>query len=276
VSREYTPRLVLLEILVVIGALVFMVPFAFVLLNSFKPIAEIVKNASAWPQTFTWQNYTKTIEQIKFLRVLTNSLIISGGSIAGMVILGAMAAWKMARTGNRIARIMFFLYVVAMVIPFQSLMIPLVKVAMVLKMLNTRWGLIIIYFGFGMPFTVFLYHGFVKSVPRDMEESGAIDGCNDLRLFWQIVLPLLKTITTTVIILQTLWIWNDFLLPFLILYKQKLHTIPLAVNRFFGQYLNQWDKALAALVLSIIPIVVFFLFLQKNIIRGISAGALKG
>jgi raffinose/stachyose/melibiose transport system permease protein len=265
-----------MEVVVLIGALIFMIPFAFILINSVKPITEIVKNAAAWPKTFAWANYTKTIQTMKFPLVFTNSLIVTAGSITGMVILGAMAAWKMARTNIWISRLMFLLYVVAMVIPFQSLMIPLVKIAMILKLLNTRYGLIIIYFGFGMPFTIFLYHGFVKSVPREMEESGAIDGCGSLRLFWQIVMPLLKTITTTVIILQTLWIWNDFLLPFLILYKRELHTIPLAVNMFFGRYLNQWDKALAALVMSIVPIVIFFLFLQKNIIRGISAGALKG
>jgi len=218
----------------------------------------------------------KTVKQVKFFSVFVNSISITAGSLFGMVVLGAMASWKLARVQTWVSRLMFFLYVSAMVIPFQSVMIPLVKVAFTLQLINSRLGLIFIYFGFGLPFTIFLYHGFVKGVPFELEESGRLEGCSDIQLFIHIVIPLLKTITVTVIILQTLWVWNDFLLPSLILHDRDLHTIPLGINRFFGQYRNQWDKALATLVLSMLPIIVFFLLLQKHLIRGVADGALKG
>jgi len=275
-SKRYSPALFIIETLVLVMGLLFLLPFFMILMNSVKPISDIVRNAAEFPKSFQWNNYVLAVREIKMETAFLNSLLITVASIVGMVVLGAMAAWKMARVKTPLSRIMFFLYVAAMVIPFQALMIPLVKVAVVLDIINSRSGLIFIYVGFGLPFTIFLYHGFVKGLPRELEESAMIDGCTQVRIFSMIVFPLLKTITTTVIILQTLWIWNDFLLPALILYKREYHTIPLSINRFFGQYLYQWDKALAALVLSTLPVILFFLALQKNIVKSIAAGALKG
>ncbi len=263
-------------VLLMFVVLLFLVPLFFVVNNSFKTFGEITINAASLPKKIVWSNYSVAFRQVEFLRVFSNSFLITAGGIIGMVFLGSMAAWKLARVDSRISRIMFFLYVTAMVIPFQSVMIPLVKVAYTLQFINSRIGIIIIYIGFGLPFTVFLYHGFVKGVPFELEESGRLEGCSDMQLFVHIVIPLLKTISVTVIILQTLWVWNDFLLPSLILYRRDLHTIPLGINRFFGQYQNQWDKALPTLVLSMLPIITFFLLLQKHLIQGVANGALKG
>lgn len=260
----------------VLAALVFLAPFYFILVNSFKTLGEIVLDASALPTRPVWENYRAALEQVQFVKVFANSAFITAGSILGMVILGSMTGWKLARNPGLVSRLIFFAFVASMVIPFQSVMIPLVKVASLARLINNRTGLIVIYWGFGLPFAVFLYHGFVKGVPYELEESARIEGCGEWRLYWHIVLPLLKTINVTVIILQTLWVWNDFLLPSLILYSRKLHTIPLGINRFFGQYLNLWDKALPTLVLSTVPIILFFLALQKHMIRGIADGALKG
>jgi raffinose/stachyose/melibiose transport system permease protein len=162
-----------------------------------------------------------------------------------------------------------------MVIPFQTVMIPLMKLGGALNITNSIPGLIMMYFGFGVPLSLFLYHGFVKTVPREIEESALIDGCSQFGVFWRIVFPLLKPITVTVVILNTLWIWNDFLLPLLVLQDPELRTIPLATSSFFAQYTKQWDMGLAALVLGITPVIIFFLFLQKHIIKGIASGSIK-
>jgi raffinose/stachyose/melibiose transport system permease protein len=163
-----------------------------------------------------------------------------------------------------------------LVIPFQTLMIPLVKVAKDLSLINTLHGIIIMYWGFGIPLALFLYHGFIKAVPKELEEAAYIDGSSTTGVFFRILLPLLKPITTTIAILHSLWIWNDFLLPLITLSSKKNQTIPLAASVYFGQYTNEWNLAMAALTLAIIPIILFFLFMQRYIIQGITAGALKG
>jgi raffinose/stachyose/melibiose transport system permease protein len=277
VSRaRYFPRLFLIEVLVILVAIIFLSPFYFVLANSVKPFGAILKNAAAWPESFHYQNYVEAWRKVQFPTVLMNSLIVTVFSVGGMVLLGAAAAWRMVRRPHLVSRIIFILFVAAMVIPFQSVMIPMVKVAKVVGLTNTRPGVIFIYFGFGMPLSVFLLHGFVKSVPRELEESAYIDGCTTVQSFAFVVLPMLRIMIVTVIILQTLWIWNDFLLPALILFSQRLHTIPLGIFRFFGQHMDRWDFALATLTMGMAPIVVFFLFLQKYVIRGVTAGSVKG
>jgi raffinose/stachyose/melibiose transport system permease protein len=187
-----------------------------------------------------------------------------------------MAAYQMVRRDNKFNRILFTLYVAAMVIPFQSIMIPLVKVTSSIGLSDSIPGLIVCYLGFGIPLSVFLFHGFVKSIPLEIEEAATVDGSNVYGVFIRIVLPLLKPMFVTVIILNTLWIWNDYLLPSLILQSPQLRTIPIATFAFFGQYTKQWDLALPALVLGILPIIVFFLSMQKYIVEGITAGAVKG
>lgn len=193
----------------------------------------------------------------------------------GIVVISSMAAWKMVRTPGKFSKLLFVLIVSAMVIPFQTVMIPLMKLGGTLNLINSIPGIVIMYFGFGVPLSLFLYHGFVKTVPLEIEEAARIDGCSQFGVFWRIVFPLLKPITVTVVILNTLWIWNDYLLPLLVLQAPELRTIPLATSSFFAQYTKQWDMGLAALVLGIAPIIIFFLFLQKHIIKGIAAGSVK-
>ncbi len=276
-SRErYFPNLLVIELLVVIVALVFLAPFYFVIANSVKPFGAIVQNAASFPETFEYQNYVNAWRQVQFPTVLMNSVIVSVFSIGGMVLLGAMAAWRMVRRPHFVSRALFILFVAAMVIPFQSVMIPMVKVSKVLGIINSRPGVIMIYFGFGMPLTVFLLHGFVKNVPKELEESAYIDGCTSVQGFIHIVLPMMQVMIVTVIILQALWIWNDFLLPALVLFSRELHTIPLGIFRFFGQHMNRWDSALATLTMGMFPVILLFLFLQKYIIRGVAAGSVKG
>ena len=276
-SREqYFPRLFFIELAVIVVALVFLAPFYFVLANSIKPFGAIVANAASFPDTFHYQNYVAAWEDVRFPVVLMNSVIVSTFSIGGMVMLGAMAAWRMVRRPHLVSRALFILFVAAMVIPFQSVMIPMVKVAKVLGIINSRIGVIIIYFGFGMPLTVFLLHGFVKGVPRELEESAYMDGCTTWQSFFHVVLPMMRVMIVTVIILQALWIWNDFLLPALVLFSRELYTIPLGIFRFFGQHMDRWDLALATLSMGMLPVIILFLFLQQYIIRGVAAGSVKG
>ncbi|MED4236831.1 carbohydrate ABC transporter permease [Priestia megaterium] len=274
-GNKYTSKTFIVEILAVLFGLVFLVPFYYVLSNSLKSFAEILSNTSALPTTIQFQNFVNAFNQMNYLKVLSNSLIITVISNAVLVIFCSMAAYMLVRTKKKISSIIFMAFVAAMVIPFQSIMIPLVKVAGNLNLLNSIWGIVIMYLGFGSGMTIFLYHGFIKGIPVELEEAAIIDGCSRLGVFWRIVFPLLKPITVTVVILNSLWIWNDFLLPSLVLQDPELRTIPLATFFFFGQYTKQWDLALAALVISIIPLLIFFFAMQKHIVKGITSGSIK-
>jgi len=274
-TRKYFPKLFLVEMAVLVVGIIFLSPFYFVVVNSLKPFGEIIQNAASIPSTLKFENFVRAWNEVSFPRVFLNSLLVTAFSIGGMVILGAMAAWRMVRRPHKVSGFIFVLFVAAMVIPFQSVMIPMVKVAKVFHLLNSIPGIVIIYFGFGMPLTVFLLHGFVKGIPKELEESAYIDGCSTFQSFFRIVLPLMRTMVVTVVILQTLWIWNDFLLPLLVLFDEGIKTIPLGIFSFFGQYLNQWDWALATLIMGMIPIIIFFLILQNYIIKGITAGSVK-
>ncbi|MBU8880159.1 carbohydrate ABC transporter permease [Bacillus sp. FJAT-29790] len=274
-EQKYTKKTFLLEVIGIIIGIIFLVPFYFVLINSVKGFAEILIDAAAWPKEFLFANYAKVWDIINFPRAFWNSLIITVVSNIGLVVITSMAAWKMVRTPGRFSKILFIFIVAAMVIPFQTVMIPLMKLGGTLNLTNSIPGLIIMYFGFGVPLSLFLYHGFVKTVPIEIEEAARIDGCSQFGVFWRVVFPLLKPITVTVVILNTLWIWNDFLLPLLVLQDAELRTIPLATSSFFAQYTKQWDMGLAALMLGITPVIIFFLFLQKHIIKGIASGSIK-
>ncbi|EPY05516.1 binding-protein-dependent transport systems inner membrane component [Paenibacillus alvei TS-15] len=274
--KSYNMRTFILEVLMVIVGLVFLVPFYFLLVNSVKSFGDLLSNAASWPESFEWANYQKAWEMTKFPQAFTNSLLITVVSVLLVGLTSAMAAYRMVRHNTRFNRTLFMLFVAAMVIPFQSIMIPLVKVTGTLKLTDSMLGLVVCYLGFGAPLSVFLFHGFIKSVPLEIEEAAVVDGCSPYGVFWKVVFPLLKPMFVTVAILNSLWIWNDYLLPSLMLQSASLRTIPLATYAFFGQFTKQWDLALPALVLGITPIVIFFLAMQKYIIEGITAGSVKG
>lgn len=272
---KYTGKLFILEIFAILLGLVFLVPFYYVVSNSLKSFSEILMNTSALPSILQFQNYVNAFQQMDYLKVFFNSLIITVASNVIIVVFCSMAAYMLVRTKKKISNIIFMTFVAAMVIPFQSIMIPLIKVAGGLGLLNSIWGLVFMYLGFGSGMAIFLYHGFIKGIPVELEEAAIIDGCSPLGVFWRIVFPLLKPITVTIIILNSLWIWNDFLLPMLVLQNPELRTIPLATFFFFGQYTKQWDLALAALVISMVPLLVFFFSMQRHIIKGITSGSIK-
>lgn len=275
-KKPLSPLKIIFYIVTFLLALVILSPFYFVLINSVKSYSEIIIDASARPAELRFSNYKVGMEKVHFGRTLFNSTLVTVIGIGGMVLFGSMAAWKLARVKSKVSSFMYATYILAMIIPFQAIMIPLVVVANSLGMLNPP-GLSVIYWGFGMPLTVFLYRGYFNYIPRELDESAMLDGCNDFQLFWHILFPQLKTMTTTVVILQGLWVWNDFLLPLLILqHKRDYYTIPLGINSFFGVYKAQWDMALPILILGMLPLIVVFLIAQKHIVRSIAASGLKG
>jgi raffinose/stachyose/melibiose transport system permease protein len=276
-KRSYNYRLLLIELLMALMALVFLSPFYFILVNSFKKLGEILVDAASIPDIFRFSNYSKAWDIIHFPKVLFNSFSITTLSVICIVLLSSMTAYRLVRKPTVFNKFLFGVFIASMIIPFQSVMLQLVRITSLLHLRGELYGIVACYIGFGISLSVFLFHGFIKSVPMEIEEAAVVDGCSPLGVFWKIVFPLLKPIIVTVIILNTLWIWNDYLLPVLIIGSNKdLSTIPLAITRFFGQYTKQWDLALAALTIGITPIILFFLFLQKHIVEGITAGSLKG
>ncbi|MEK4509185.1 carbohydrate ABC transporter permease [Paenibacillus sp. FSL K6-2524] len=276
IKKQYRVGTIVTEIIMILLGILFLVPFYFLFVNSVKTFGDLLTNAASLPKTIEWGNYARAFDITNFPTALGNSLLITVGSNVLLVIICAMAAYYMVRNNNRFNRLLYIIFVAAMVVPFQSIMIPLVKVTSKLGLMDSIPGLIICYLGFGVPMSVFLFHGFVKSIPLEIEEAATVDGSNVYGVFYRVVFPLLKPMLVTVFILNTLWIWNDYLLPSLILQSDHLSTIPIATFAFFGQYTKQWDLALPALVMGVLPIIIFFLFMQRYIIEGITAGAVKG
>lgn len=260
------------EAFMVITAFIYIYPALFVLLSAFKPDSEILLKPLALPSNLYFANFAKAWRVMEFPRVVATTFLITAAGVAGIVLTSSMAAWMLARTVKSYSWIIYSLFAFALVIPFQIIMVPLAVLASDLGMTNPA-GIVALYWGLGAPMAVFMYHGFVKGVPRELEESAAIDGAGTGYIFFRIVFPLLKPITATIAILDALWIWNDFLLPLLVV---KQGTIQLAQMQFYGQFLKEYGPLTASLVLSATPIIIFYLSLQKYIIKGIAAGAVKG
>lgn len=257
-------------------------PIYIMIVNSFKGRAEIFTDTMGLPKSLDFSYYITAAERMNFGKAFVNSLIISVFSIGLIIIFSSMTAWVLVRNNSKLSNFILYLFVATMLIPFQAVMIPLMQYmskweidTIHFSMIDTYYGLIFMYIGFGSSLSVFLYHGFIKGIPRSLEEAAMIDGCNKLQVFWKIVFPSLKPINVTVAILNVIWIWNDYLLPSLVLRSPGLRTIPLSTFYFFGQFTIQWNLAMAGLVLTIIPIIIFYLFSQKYIIKGVMDGAVK-
>lgn len=266
----------LFSIFMWIMAILYILPFYFVLGNSLKGYEQVTLDPVGAPSPVFFENFIEAWNGMGYLNAFLNTLIISVGSIMGIILVCSMGAYMLVRRYKMASSIIYGIIMAMMFVPFQALMIPLVKIASGLNLTNSLGGEIIIYVGCGVPLAMFLFHGFVKGIPYELEEAAMIDGCNTWRIFFQIVFPLLKPITMTIAILDILWIWNDFLLPVITISKERLRTLTLSYYFYFGEYVNQWHLALAAVTLSIIPVIVFYFGGQKHIIEGIAAGAVKG
>ena len=260
-------------------AVFYLYPIFLVLINSLKKKGFIMKSPFAFPDErsfFGMTNFVKGIEKTNFFAAFGNSVIITVGSVAVIIFCTSMCAWFISRVNTWWTKLIYMLCLFAMVVPFQMEMYTLSKIANMLR-LNTPWGLIFIYLGFGAGLAVFMFTGFMKSIPLEIEEAAMIDGCTPIQTFFKVVLPISKPTCITVMILQAMWIWNDYLLPSLVLDTKKYRTIPIAVQYLKGGYGSvDMGAMMGALVLSIIPIVIFYLCCQKHIIEGVVAGAVKG
>ena len=266
-----------LYIFLILFLLVYLSPLVLVVLNAFKRYDEIMTDVLALPQQFTFENIQVVFENMKYPAAFLNTLIVTVVGTLGIVVFGSMAGYKMARVKTRYSKICFMLCITPMMIPFQSFMITLVKIAVGLNLTNSVWGLSTIYWGLGTPMAIFLYQGFSKGIPTEIEECAILDGCSQFRLFTSIIFPLLKSTTASVIVVNAMWLWNDFLLPLLIIGGSKNNkTLQLAAYGFMGQYKMEWQNIMAAAILIIIPALIIYLVFQKHIIKGMVAGAVKG
>ena len=266
-------------IFVVFMFLFYMMPFILVIINSLKRKVYIVKNPLMLIDDKGVQlvNYVKAFTEMDFGAAFFNSILITGVSVFLILLCSSMTAYLFVRTNWLACRIFFALIVAYMVVPFQVIMIPLVSIyGNIFGILNSRATLIFMNLGFGTGMAIFMCHGFIKTnVPMALEEAAKIDGCTRLQIFFKVVLPLMKPILSTITILNTLGLWNDYLLPNLVLGKKALYTLPLAIRTFYGTFSNDLGKMMAALVMIVAPIILVYIFLQKYIIGGVVAGAVK-
>ena len=271
---------VFIYIILTILAVVFLAPIFIILFNSFKGKLYISDAPFKLPTAETFsglQNYIDGLSKTGFLSAFGWSIFITFFSTIVIVLFTAMTGWYITRSKTKVSTSLYFIFVFSMIVPFQMVMFTMSKVANMLN-LDNPVGLIVLYIGFGAGLSIFMFSGFVKSIPIDIEEAALIDGCNPIKTFFLIVLPLLKPICITVAILNVMWIWNDYLLPYLVIgLSTKYKTIPVVIQMLVGSNGNRdMGAMMAMLVLAIIPIVVFYLACQKHIIEGVVAGAVKG
>ena len=254
-------------------------PIVLVLINSFKKKAYISRAPFAIPTDkmfVAWENYINGIEKTGLIQAFGYSLFITVFSVAAIILFCSMTAWYITRVKSKVTSTIYYLCLFSMIVPFQMVMYTLSKIANMLRLGNPV-GIILVYLGFGAGLSVFMFTGFCKSIPLEIEEAAMIDGCNPLQTFFRVVLPIMKPTCITVTILQTMWIWNDYLLPSLVLDQRKYKTIPMAVQYLKGGYGSvDMGAMMGVLVIAIIPIIIFYIVCQKYIIEGVVAGAVKG
>ena len=278
-TKRTINKIIIYTVLILLSA-VFLTPVVIILINSVKGNFYISHSPFSFPDAETFvgfENFIKGFTQSDFMRSFANSAFITVFSVVGIVLLTSMTAWYIVRVKNRITKLMYYLFVFSMIVPFQMVMYTMTFYAFELN-LNNPVGIVFLYLGFGAGLSVFMFSGFIKSIPVEIEEAAIIDGCSPIKTFFLVVFPILKPTAITVAILNAMWVWNDYLLPYLVLGSGENKTIPVAVQMALtGGYGNKDMGALIAmLVLAILPIIIFYLFCQKYIIRGVVAGAVKG
>ncbi|MCF8009608.1 MAG: carbohydrate ABC transporter permease [Halanaerobiales bacterium] len=267
--------MVLILCIMIVLAVMILSPILLAILNSFKSNGEIYTNILSWPDKWLIENYIQVFKRTNYLRSLLNTFFLVILSVSGIIFAASMAGYKLARTKTKLSKLLFTIFILSMLIPFHSIMIGLVKVARDLSVQGSLIGLSVIYVGIGSPMAIFLYHGFTKNIPTEIEDAAMIDGCTQFQLYIKIIFPMLKPITATVAILNSLWIWNDFLLPLLMLTNKNRYTLILSTKMLFGQYNSDWSKILAILILALLPVILIYIIMQKYIVKGVSEGAIK-
>lgn len=255
---------------------IFFIPFYYLLVNTFKPAREATLFPLSVPiKSFTMSLYQEALHTINFWSSFRNSIFITAVSVAVIITIGAMASYAINRRKNMMTKFLFFYFLIGFMVPVQTTLIPLFNLMSFFNLQNSVAGMIVLYSSW-CNFAMFMYQGFLGGVPRDLEEAALIDGANLWKLFWNIVFPLLKPVTTTIVIFDVMWIWNDFMLPYLFISSSDKFTLIMEVYKGVGQFANNWTVMLCTMVIVLIPITVFYVAMQKHIIAGITSGAVKG
>ena len=263
--------------LTLIAILFFLFPIYLAVASSFKTPLELAESVLKLPSTLYFDNYVEGMERSNFFRSMLNSCIVTFPSVVLIVFCSSMGGYTIARNGKRKKMIgmMDKIYLISLMIPFQILMIPIYRIFRALKMQNSLLAVIIVLTGTSVAYATFLYVGFVKSIPVELEEAALIDGCGPYRTFVSIVFPMLKPITATVAALHVMWLWNDFNISLILLQKDEVRTLTVKKNYFFGEFSSNYGMAFAASIVCMIPVIIFFIFMQRYIVEGIAAGAVK-
>lgn len=255
---------------------IYLFPFYAVISLGVKSAKETLFNPLAFPTKINWQNFVKVWDKMDYSTTFMNSLTVTALSSIGIAILAGMCAFTIAKSGKKFYTVWYYIIISGLMIPFYMTLSSLMKLMRDLGLTNSLWGIIITYIGRSLPFAVFLYTGFIRSVPNELSEAARIDGCSVFQTYWLVIFPVTKHATSTLIILNVMTIWNDYLLPMLVLSKRKYQTIPVVQRLFYSEFNSQWNLAFAAFLLGMLPLMIFYFILQKNIVEGIAAGAVKG
>lgn len=254
----------------------FLAPFAIALINSFKPLDQIILNPLAAPSQPQWGNYQKAWQALSFPSALLNTSLITVVSVGLLVLLTAMSSYWITRHHFGAFVVLEKIITGTALVPFATIMLPLVLVIRVMGLINTHAAGILSYVGIGFPLAYLIMCGGVKAIPLDMDEAATIDGCGALRTFFSIIVPVMRPTIVTVVISDLFWVWNEFQIALIFLNTSKLRTIQLAINQMFGQFSTKWDIALPGLLISLVPILAVFLLLQRHVVAGVMNGAVKG
>lgn len=263
-------------ILIALSSMLVLIPLYFTILNSFKPYSEIASNIAAWPVEPTLENFKEAWKRLDFLTVFKNTLLITVFSSAGCVVLSGMTGYWLARHSNRFTKFVNFLILAGMCVPFQCIMITFASMIGLLKLGNHLSGVVISFWVFSLPMSMFLVSGAVKAIPLEIEEAARIDGCNSFSTYWRIIFPLIRGMIFTIVTLNVLYYWNDYLMTQFILTKSSQRTLQIAMQSLFNEAFFSWDTAVAAVALSILPLFIFFVIAQKQVLEGVTSGSVKG
>lgn len=273
-GKKSKKEIAIMIILLVLG-IIFVSPILLLVMNSFKPYKDMIYNFLSLPIPFTMENYAVLIQRMDFFRVFLNSVIVTGLTVFFGVIFSFMAAYGISHIRSKKGKFLYFLFTMGQIIPFHTIMIALQTMTAELKLNNKLWVLVCLYIGFHSAFGIFTYVGFLKSIPKELEEAACIDGCGVVRTMVQVIFPLVKPTSITIGVLFFLWTWNDFLMPSLMISDSNKRTLTVMIYMFKSNASSEWNLLIAALTLSIIPIVVLYILAQKYITSGITAGAIK-
>lgn len=270
-------RAVVLFIVLLGIACLYFYPVLLMFANSFKSFGEILTNPVSLPKEWVVQNYIDVYKKMDYLKLFRNNVLITCWGLLGIIFFSSAAAYILDRRKGKYTKIMYTLIITPMLIPFQTIMITLLKAMSVIHLSGSKFGLGIQYWGFGVPMATFIFYNFMKTIPKEIDESAMIDGASTFRTYIQVIFPLLKSVTVTVIVLDVMWIWNDFLLPLLMVNSNNnTKTLVLAAYTFVGSMNTKWHYAMTGMVMAVVPSIIVFIFLQKYIVDGVVAGAVKG